>query len=193
MTEAISESVTVSIGPSGVSPITPSLPQPHLLTLQRERITLDLAPGRSSISRDYPDEEGIERLAEVANFAICQSNLENQDLRAFGFNLEVVYELPPDKTAYQFLASNIFAPNIAQNSEYVLTDGLPRMSFQRGNDHWNIAIEPRFRNADNSKMFMNLNLHKASGTMPAKDEIHDALRSTWDHARIFADIFSGRM
>lgn len=193
VTEAITEGIAVSVGPSGISPITPPPPQPRLLTLQKERITLDLAPGRSSISKEYPEEGAIGRLAEVADLAITGSNDPNQELRAFGFNLEAVCELPSDKMAYQFLASNIYASNIAHNSEFALTDGSPRMSFQRGNDHWNVVIEPRFRNADGSKIFMSLNLHKDSSAMPPGEEIYDSLRTLWDHAYTFVDIFGGRM
>lgn len=193
VSEALTEGIAVSVSPSGISPIMPPPPQPRILTLQKERITLDLAPGRSSISRDYPDEGAIERLAEVADYAICFSNPHGQDLRAYGFNLEAVCELPPDKTAFQFLASNIYAPNIACNPEYALTDGSPRMSFQRGNDRWNVAVEPRFRNADGSKVFMSMNLHVASNVMPRGEVIYNSLRLAWDHASIFVDIFSGRM
>ena len=192
VTEAITGGFTVSLGPTGISAQQPSIPQPRLLTLQKERITLDLAPGLSTIFRDYPTKIEIERLAEVANLAISHSDLNTQTLQAFGFNLEAVCGLPYGKMFDGFLASSIYAPNITDNSCFRLTGGSTKMTFQNESGQWNVGLEPRFGDVASSKLFMTLNLHIASQAMPTRDEIHSSLHSTWEHVRIFANIFSGR-
>ena len=62
------------------------------ISLNRDRIVLDLSPSRSSIRREYPSKGDLERLAEVAALAIEQSSQGRENLRAFGYNIELIYD-----------------------------------------------------------------------------------------------------
>lgn len=192
VTEAMTQGFAISFGPPGTSTPPPPIAEPRLLTLQKERITLDLSPGLSTIFRDYPTGNDIQRLAEVAHLAISHTNIEGQTLQAFGVNLEAVCGLPSGKTFDGFLASNIYATNITGNPQYKLTGGATRMTFQNGKGQWNIGIEPRFGDVTSNKLFMTLNLHDSSGSMPIESELNESLINLMEHAHIFADILSRR-
>ena len=73
-------SVTTDL-PSGVTRTGGSL------TINRERVALDLTPARSVIRRDYPIQDDLTRLAQIASLAITNTDLADQNPRAFGYNL----------------------------------------------------------------------------------------------------------
>ena len=190
--EALTEGFAVSFGPSGISTLQPSVAKPSILALQKERITLDLAPGLSSISREYPEKSDIERLAEVASLAMSHSDLRSQELQAYGFNLEVVCGLPYGRTVIEFLTSNVYDANITRNVRYQLAGGTSRIIFMSEDSRWELGIEPRFGDVSSNKIFMTLNLHKQTGLLPSSEDLRKSLYCVWEHAQVFASIFGGR-
>ena len=157
------------------------------LVLDRDRITLELTPDRSTISREYPSKEGLERMAEVVGHAIDLSNPGRQQLRAFGFNVEVIYVLGDEDTAYQYIAARLLAPDLFRN--YFLRGGAARFHLVREDQTWNLNIEPRFSDPATNKVFVSLNLHFDSPTMPSKSLIRESLQKVWAQAHSIMDEF----
>ena len=187
--ETVAQGIEVNFGPSGLSASVPQSPAPRTLSLERDRIVLDLNPGRSTITRNYPDEESIRRLSEIADFATAQFNSQVQELHAFGFNIEAVYGLTSGENAIQFLASRIFVPCLFQRSGFQLKGGSPRLSLERDGRLWNFTIEPRFGDPDGSKIFISVNLHVEENTMPSESHVKDFLQEVWDQAHAIVGEF----
>ena len=170
--------------PTGVSaPMNIPAPGPaSILNLNRERITLESVLDRSTISREYPSEDDLDRLSEVAKLAIERSNLLNQQLRAFGFNIEVVYELSPGETASQFISSKIFTLGLFQEAGFQLIGGAAKLQLVRNDSLWNMSVEPRLGDATANKIFVSLNLHRDDSKIPSRSTIRESLREVWNQA-----------
>jgi hypothetical protein len=192
VSEAVGEGITFGVSPSGFTSPLPMVAQPHVLMLQKERTTLELIPDRSTITRDYPENIGaIDRLSDVAGYAIEMSDIESQEQRAFGFNIEAVYELTSGEKAFQFISSRVFAPHLLRDAGYTLVGGSPRLRFLRGEQIWNITLEPRFGDPDSNRVFIRLNLHKDGSEIPSKDLIKESLREVWGQSHAIANSFNG--
>ena len=163
---------------------------PKTLTLNRDRISLSLLPDRSTISRDYPSEEDLERLGDVVKFAIDRSNLEGQQLRASGFNLDAVYELSTEETAIQFIGTRMFAPNLFHEAGYGFAGGQCRLHLTRNDELWNITVEPRRGDLTTNKVFVGLNLHRPESKIPSRYEIRKSLQEVWAQAHSLMEGFN---
>ena len=177
--------IAIEIAPSGVSS-SPPLPNERLL-LNRDRIIVDVIPDRSTIARKYPNEDDIDRLVEVINHAIEQSDVGSQKLRAYGINLDAVYELPTEENASQFIAKRIFFPDLLQKTGSQLVGGSAKLHFLKDGQTWNVAIEPRFGKLEANKVFVSLNLHKEGTEMPSQSLIGASFREVWKQADSFMD------
>ena len=185
ISEVVGSGVTSSAGPSGYSAPVPALEQPRALILDKERIKLELFPDRSTISRDYPQRSDIDRLAEVTGLAIGSSELGDQQLRAFGFNIEVAWESTSGESALEFISTRVFAPDLFRDSEYRLIGGSPRLQLLLDDMLWNVAIEPRFGDPESNRIFVSMNLHREESEIPTEPDIRDSLAQVWNHAHAF--------
>ena len=161
---------------------TPKVESSPALTLNRDRITLELIPDRSTITREYPSEDSLNRLVEVASHAIEQSNLGAQHLRAFGFNIEAVYQLTSGETASQFIVNRVFVANLLHAAGYQLIGGSPRLYLRRDGQIWNVNVEPRFGDPNSNRVFASLNLHRDENRIPSRSVINDSLKKVWAEA-----------
>ena len=164
---------------------------PKTLTLGRDRIAIDLMPDRTTISVEYPTgEHDLNRLAEIARIAIDTSDVGNQQLRAFGFNIESVYKLTDGELAGDFISNHIFAPGILHNSGFQTIGGSSKLMLLRDDQLWNIGIEPRFGDFESNKVFMTLNLHyvcTSGGPRPSRSTIVKSLKTVWDQAEAIVE------
>ena len=179
--------------PAGVNaPINIPPPEPaSILTLNRERITLESVLDRSTINREYPSRNDLDRLSEVAKLAIDRSNILNQQLRAFGFNIEVVYELPPGETASQFISSNIFTRDLFREAGFQLIGGAAKLQLIQNDNLWNIGVEPRLGDAAANRIFVSFNLHKDDNKIPSLSNIRGSLEEMWNQAHSIMNKFDG--
>ena len=158
----------------------------RIISLNRDRIILDISASRSTIRREYPEEKDIERLAEVAGLVIAQSTSEDQELRAFGYNLELVYDQKSGQTAAQYLADRLLSNNLPRRNEWELVGGAGKVTYKEGENQWQITIEPRLNEPGTTKIFLNLNLHKDEHALPSESDIRDSLKEAWRQAHKFA-------
>ena len=150
-------------------------------SLNRERIKITGTPDRSVIVREYPAEGDLARLAQVAAIAIANTDLEGQELRAFGYNIELIYEPPPGERAIHYLLNRLFMPDLLRDQGMQLFGGAGRLFFEKDGRNWQAVLEPRFREEDTTKIFASLNLHRPEIdlTLLTEDEIGGSLRSLW--------------
>ena len=159
------------------------------LRLDRDRIELEIVGDRTIIGIEYPSKDTLDRLAQVAILAIRSSNISDHDLKGVGFNLEAVYELTSGLSAYEFLAERVFAPNLFQAAGYSLRGGSARLHFTRGEEIWNITLEPRFNSPEETRLFASFNLHQNTNRLPKPDSIKPTLESVWDQAHLITSHF----
>ena len=96
-------------GASLVANIPTGVTEPgRVLTLNRDRITLDLSPSRAAINRDYPERGDLRRLAEVAWQAINTSSDASVQPQAFGFNIELIFDQDSGTNAFGYLSGRLF-------------------------------------------------------------------------------------
>ena len=159
------------------------------LRLDRDRIELEIVGDRTIIGIEYPSKDRLARLAQIATLAIKSSDISDHDLRGVGFNLEAVYELTSGSTAYEFLAGRVFAPNLFQAAGYQIRGGAAKLLLTRGDEVWNVTLEPRFNNPEESRLFASFNLHQNTNRMPKTDSIKPTLESVWDQAHLITRHF----
>jgi len=154
------------------------------LRLDRDRIELEIVGNQTLISMEYPSKDTLDRLAEVAVLAIRSSNIADHNLSAVGFNLEVVYNQDSEPSAYEFLTKRLFAPNLFQAAGYQIRGGAAKLLLTRGEEVWNVTLEPRFNNPEESRLFASFNLHQNTNRMPKPDSIKPTLESVWEQAHL---------
>ena len=148
-------------------------------TLNRDRITVTGSSVRSVIAREYPGQSDLERLAQVAGMAIANTDLDGQELQAFGYNIELVYEPVPEKPAIEYLADRLFMPHLLQSEGWQLIGGAGRLFFEKDGWIWQARLEPRFNDDASTRVFASLNLHRAESHLPMEDDIRDSLKLLW--------------
>ena len=153
-------------------------------TLNRDRITVTGAPERSAIARGYPAESDLERLAQVAWMAIANTDLKGQEVQAFGYNIELVYEPDSEGLAIQYLAERLFMPRLLQDGGWRLLGGAGRLFFEKAGRFWQARLEPRLNDDTATRIFASLNLHRSEVDLPLPTEadIRDSLKLLWAEA-----------
>ena len=188
---AFQKAANADVVPAGssviVGPPTNAAESGRLLSINRDRITLELFPSRSVITRDYPLEQDLDRLAEVADYAVTNTGSGVQQLRAFGYNIEMVYDQDSEQTAYRYISERLFSGDILGEKGWHLAGGAATLIFEEDTKRWSIKFEPRFRDFAATKVFLGLNLHIAEQPMPSREEINSSLREAWRCAHDFVN------
>ena len=187
-TEIMSE--TVVTGPATPAAL-PGIPASatetgFVMTLPKDRIQLVSGASRTSIDRQYPTLEDLERLAKVAGHAIEVTNLEGQVPIAYGFNIELIYRQTEEKPSEQYIAERLFPNHQFGIEDWTLVGGGGKLSFEGNDARWNFAVEPRANDASGRRVFLSLNLHRNKQQIPNSDEILDSLHEIWKRSHDFA-------
>ena len=158
-------------------------------TLNRDRIGVSRVGDRTTINREYPEQAGLERLAMVARTAIDVTNPTGDQLRALGYNVELVYEPDPQEDAIRYLAERLFMPNVLQDEGSRLIGGAARLYFEKGGRGWQVTLEPRLNDEETNRIFASLNLHCPGPDLdvPTGDEILDSFMLAWYEAHDLID------
>ena len=169
-----------------IANIQTGIPEPGLtLTLNRDRIALDVSPTRSAISRDYPSRDDLGKLAEVAWKAIDKTTIEEQQLRAFGFNFDLIFEQDSNASAVGYLSRRLFDVEPLGSKGWQFVGGAGRLIFDDGGRRWTIRLEPRFNADTESRVFLSANVHMVDHDLPTTDEIRESLEEVWDEIHDF--------
>lgn len=155
------------------------------LSLKRDRIILGCLQERTIIEREFPTEDSLSRLVEVAGKAL-QISSEKGTPRAFGYNLELVYDQDVGVTAFHYIGERLFREGAYFPEGWELAGGAGRLLFNSDEGRWTIQIEPRFSDENTSRVFLNLNFHKEEGRLPNKEEMLSTFRQVWEQSHNFA-------
>ena len=162
------------------------------LAIKRDRITIELSPSRSTISREYPSRDDLPRLAEVASQAISYTSLHGSQPRAFGFNIDLVFEQDSGSTAFAYLSRQLFGAESLGNEDWKLAGAASRLIFNDNGRRWTINLEPRFNEERETRVFLSGNLHLAGQPLPNEGEIATYLEEAWDETHQFVSHLDGR-
>ena len=191
--EKVNTEITVEMFASGPVPSLPTVGSPAgmaetglMLNLHKDRIQLISTPVRASIERQYPTFEDLDRLAQVASYAIDISNLEGQEPRAFGFNIDLVYRQSREKLSEKYIAERLFSRATFGFEEWDIVGGGGKISFESNNARWNFTVEPRANDSTGERVYLSLNLHKDKQETPDQEEILRSLQEVWHRSREFA-------
>lgn len=158
------------------------------LILNKDRISLELSPNRSIITREYPSSgepglgQDLDRFSEVATLAMSNTDVAGKTLQAIGYNIELVYEQTLDSSAFRYLADRLLQVDSICKPSWKLVGGSGKLSFQDGDKSWNVAIEPRLNDRQTNRVYLSLNLHRDQQATPTRDEIRESLYEAWHEA-----------
>jgi hypothetical protein len=159
--------------------------QGKTIAIDRERITIESAPSRSSINRQYPSETDFYRFAEVVSGALEHSDLNGRKPRSFGYNLEAVFDQDSGDPALLYLGQRILGAQPLGNTDWNFVGATSRSIFTSRQGQWTLALEPRFNNPTTPSVFLSLNLHKDEQIVPSKEEVETSLMTIWKEAQDF--------
>ena len=140
------------------------------LSLDKERISVELSPERSSIKQEYPPQNNLSQFSKAVVLAFeCSKSLEG--IRAYGYNVELTYNQDSFPTSYEYVAKKLipqFKP-----LERDLMGAMVQFRFpdEEQGKLWNIDIQPRFRRDDVSLVYCSVNLHVVGPPDPSKTVI----------------------
>jgi hypothetical protein len=157
------------------------------LAINRDRISLELFGNRTTIKQEYPKLD-FASLSKIAGLAIGKSVVDGGSIRAYGYNVEIVYDTPSQELASKYIADRVFS-DFTRNSGWNTIGGSAgiRLHDQEG-IIWNIVIEPRFRDVDKTdKVFFSLNCHQEEKHIPKTPDIRASLSETLRQAKTFVN------
>ena len=177
--EVVREGLLVGGGPG----ITPS--QGHIFRLHRDRIFLQCSSVRSIVEREYPARQDLTRLTDVTHCAIQNTDMTDQSLAAFGFNIDMVFDQSSGKTALKYLADRLFSTRIHEFNDWPLIGGSGKLVFEEGANQWTVTAEPRFGDEKTTKVYLGINSHFNQHELPDRSAMLSSLCETWDKALTF--------
>ena len=161
--------------------------QVRILTLERERITLELSRLRSTISRAYPTRGDLGQLAKAAWQAIHNTSSPISTTLTFGFNVELVVDQDSEGTALGYISERLFDAEALGRNGWQIVGGAGRVIFGDGDRRWTFLMEPRFNDQAESRIFMTVNVERRQQPLPDEDGIKASLAEVWDEAHCFAN------
>ena len=171
-------------GPAaGFPPGAPALGRKFALL--RDRISIALLSDRTVIERELPAESDLDRLAEVVELAVKSTSPKEEGLKAFGYNLELVYNQSSGSPSLRYLGNRLFNNSEVALKGWTLVGGAGRLSFESSVGRWNIRVEPRFNDETSNKVFLSLNLHKDETQIPTLEDMRDSFAHVWEQAHAF--------
>ena len=178
----------ISINPVGGVPNRPELA--HRYALDRDRIYVETSPARSSVTKEYVSQtapfEDFARLAQVVTCARDNTRLQSQQLRAYGYNMTVVFGPDWTQSASAYLGEHLFASHQLVPATWEAIGGLGTLYFWDGSRRWTFNIEPRPRDDhQSSSFFLSINVHIESDDFPETDAITQAFNDVLNESSAF--------
>ena len=174
--------VTEEVGiplPSGAG----APPSVRRYTLQRDRISVEAFPGRTSIQRDFPSNppsDDFARLAQVTESVLSNTDFTQQGVNAHGYNMIMEFDPGWNRPTIEYLGEHMFSPSPFSRDDWKHTGGYGSLVFEDNSGHrWTFLMEPRPRdNAESRKLYLKVNLHVPEPGLPELDSIESALNES---------------
>ena len=188
---AFTTSVRTDVNANVLGPIVElGTPEPgRLVQLPRDRVDLLLVPSRSILRRQYPSHpDDLNRLREVIGHAIGNTSLDGQEIRAHGYNVDIVYNQTSGQTAARYLANRLFPAGLLVSEGRQLVGGGGKIDLQDDKNRWTVRVEPRNNNHTEMRVFLSVNMHRDEQVMPDQTDIQKSLSDIWDQVHKFAHL-----
>ena len=160
------------------------------VSLDRDRIYIELTPQRSTVRQKYPRHDGIRALAEIVHQALECTEKPLANITAHGYNAEFSFptgEVP----AFNFVATKALS-GFPEIRDWKMAGASARMTFvDPSGVVRNISIEPRFMNEQIRRAYLNINLHFGRAGEPSKDQILAGFHQIIDDAESFMETVRG--
>lgn len=160
------------LGPPGGT----GAPIERVVELERDRISIQVIPGRTTISKGFPSfpdvENDILRLCDVTDNAIRNSTVEGNTPTAFGFNMQLVADNDSSEIASSYIGNRLFG-GWSDGNDWQVEGGTGQLIF-RDDRHrrWSFNVQPRPANDMSTKrVYLATNLHLDEDRFPQRDEI----------------------
>lgn len=163
----------------------PDLTTGRSIALERDRITIGLAPDRALIERQFPQYDSLRRLSEVIDLALQSTRGIESRPRAFGYNIELVYTQTSGLDAQRYLAGRLFPGKRLGNPGWDLVGGAAKLLFLDNASQWTVSLDRRVNDPTGKNVFLGLNLHKEESYIPDVSEVLDGLQDIWKQAHEF--------
>ncbi len=170
----------VGMPPSSASS---TLPSPRRYILQRDRISVDVDIARTSIQREFPSpppSDDFARLAYVTTVVLDNTDFEEQQLSAYGYNMVIVFDPGWQEPTIQYLGEHLFSTDVFTMDDWTNTGGYGSLVFTDDDERkWTFLLEPRPRDdVASKKLYMTVNQHIADTRLPMQESINSALNES---------------
>lgn len=167
-------------------------PTQTAVTLQRDRIAVVTSQDRTAIIREYPSISNLpgdtSRLAQIVRYALDVSETREQQIAAFGFNMQIVFAPGLEESAGRYIAERCSA----ETFDWEPINGSTRLTFLIDGQNWTFELQPRPRDDSQSRrLYLAVNLHVGEHRIPEDDEISTSLVDLRDKAINFLNQFHG--
>ena len=164
--------------------------------LARDRVILELTGSRSTITKEFPDIEDpsadFERLAKVTDCAVSVSGVASNAIRAYGYNMELVFGLDPDQSPRDFLGTRLFGQDFRHDEGWDLVGASSQLIFNRGTRQWTFSLRSGGENGPASTVLLGSNVHYEETELPSGQAVFDALTEIWYESRNFMNWLAER-
>ena len=162
------------------------------MRLQRDRIAVVNSQLRTTVMREYPSISNLpadtSRLAQIIRYAVDSSDTREQQVAAFGFNMQIVFAPGLVESAGRYIAERCSGPNF----DWEPLNGSARLTFGIEGRNWTFDLQPRPRDDMRSqRLYLSVNLHVAENRIPDDDEISNSLVELREKAVSFLSQFNG--
>ena len=159
------------------------------VSLDRDRIHIDLTPLRSTVRQEYPRRDGIPALAEIVHQVLENTEKPLANIAAHGFNAE--FSFPTGEvSAFSYIGTKALS-GFPVIHDWQMAGASARMTFvDPVGVVRNISIEPRFMNEQIRRGHLNINLHFGTGGAPSKDKILSGFHQVIRDAESFMGILN---
>lgn len=154
----------------------------RVLRVPKDRVLIASSPSRSSVERHYPRLDDMERFAQITACATDASGLAGQPVKAYGINVDLVYEQTSETSAQTYLAQRVLSPAVGTSNAWSLVGGSAKLVFQDDGRRWTATLEPRLGDEATTKVYLGLNLHLTDQQIPNQDELFALLTDVWEQA-----------
>ena len=152
------------------------------LDMQADRVSVVRRIDNTTIiKRDFPSYiRDLDRLAEVAELVISNTS-KSRDAYAFGFNVEAACTQHSDTHTSRYLAENFFdLGGMVKEGYRDFASASWNLEFSDRDKRWRMSVRQLENALDAPNLFVTLNSHHETQSLPNKRAIRNGLRDTWN-------------
>ena len=163
----------------------------HIIQLPKDRISIETDPSRTLINKDYPDKDDLPRLVKIIDACMTHGGGEHAEITSFGFNISLVFHQSSGDTAFSYIAKKLFSFQMLGHENFAPLGGSGTITFQLSDYRSTVTIEPRMKDVNTEKVFLEINRHFDSHNCPSGHDLLMAFESVWEEAENIVEKIDG--